>query len=62
MADIDTPPVQEATAADQNPLANIEVTDSSALVPTNQDDTALEPKKKTKKIMVKKKRRPARVQ
>ncbi|KAH0376486.1 pre-mRNA-splicing factor cwc2, partial [Aureobasidium melanogenum] len=62
MADIDTPPVQEATAADQNPLANIQVTDSSALVPTNQDDTALEPKKKTKKIMVKKKRRPARVQ
>lgn len=62
MADVDTPPVQEATATDQNPLANMEVTDAQALVPTNPDAAALEPKKKTKKIMVKKKRRPARVQ
>jgi hypothetical protein len=62
MSDVETPPVQEAIATDQNPLANMEVTDSAALVPTNQDSTALEPKKKTKKIMVKKKRRPARVQ
>jgi len=62
MSDVDTPPVQEATAIDQNPLADMEVTDSAALVPTNQDSTALGPKKKTKKIMVKKKRRPARVQ
>jgi hypothetical protein len=62
MSDVETPPVQGATATDQNPLANMEVTDSAALVPTNQDSTSLEPKKKTKKIMVKKKRRPARVQ
>ncbi|TIA64233.1 pre-mRNA-splicing factor cwc2 [Aureobasidium pullulans] len=53
MADVDTPPVQEATATDQNPLANMEVTDAQALVPTNPDAAALEPKKK---------RRPARVQ
>ncbi|KAI5207134.1 pre-mRNA-splicing factor cwc2 [Aureobasidium subglaciale] len=62
MADVESPPVQEATTTDQNPLANMEVTDSAALVPTNPDSAASEPKKKTKKIMVKKKRRPARVQ